>query len=226
MRIAFRRWSPGPSPIVPFVVVFVLATIGPEAKAQGGDSVSSPEFRKNLCSDAASTLRRRPTTTSADAIGHFKRALTEIQSCPDDGPATLELLWQNPMRDSSSLALLQGVTGHLRDRRLLDVVSRIASDPSRPVDVRLAAIGTLVTYYDSSLTASFPDRGAAATRPRDYVLLGSQTHPVVTRGREPLAGTDTRRSILGVLTTLAQSDAYVRIRNSAQYLATYFQRGW
>jgi hypothetical protein len=129
------------------------------------------------------------------------------------------------MRDSATLALLQGVTGHLRDHRLLGVMSRAASDGSRPTDVRLAAIGVLVVYYDSSLTAAFPDRGAAATRPRDYVLLGSQTHPVAIQGREPLVQAETRATILALLSKLGQSDADGRVRNSAQYLATHFQRG-
>lgn len=225
MRITSRRWSVRSSTTLSLLVVLVLPCIGRQARAQG-DSLNSPEFRKRLCNGAASTLSQRPAAAGADAIGRFNRALTEIQSCPDDGPATLELVWQNPMRDSATLALLQGVTGHLRDRRLLDVMSRTASDGSRPTDVRLAAIGALVAYYDSSLTASFPDRGAAATRPRDYVLLGSQTHPVAIQGREPLAKAETRRSILALLSKLAQSDADVRVRNSAQYLATYFQRGW
>ena len=225
MRIRFRCWPLGSWTIGQLLAILAVACLSRDALAQG-DSLNSPEFRKRLCNDATSIIGQRQAAAGADAVGRFRHALAEVQSCLDDGPATLASVWQNPMRDSISLALLQGVTGHLRDRRLLDVVSRTAIDGSRPTDVRLSAIGTLVAYYDSSLTASFPNPGGAATRPRDYVLLGSQTHPVVIQGREPLAEPETRRSIRMLLSNLAQTDADDRVRNSARYLATYFQRGW
>lgn len=221
MYFTRRRWANPSASLLCAISGLLLIPIGREAVAQ----VDSPEARRQFCERAASELMERPARADAKTSARFNRGLVEIQSCPDEGPGVLAAIWRTPPGDSATLALLQGVTAHLRDRSLVELSSQIAQDFARPTEVRLAAIGVLVTYYDSTLAAVFPNPGVQA-QPRDYVRLAWQTDPIAIKGRQPLIRAETNKLVLEVLARLASGDADDRVRKSAQYLVHYFKYGW
>ena len=187
-------------PILLPLISLLAGTLG----AQQPDEVGSPAETKRSCTNAAAAIAAR---VSAQAV---QQALMQVQTCALEGPQSLAALWGAPPIDSTTRMLLSDVSGHVRDRRVLEAVIAAAGDGKKDRSTRLFALATLVSLYDPSLTVSF----VRMSRPNAPMRLRAQLmrlmHDNSVQGSDPLPD-NARARILALFGSLAtDADAMVR----------------
>jgi hypothetical protein len=149
---------------LPMMVVAWLTSTAPLAAAQQ---------RRFSCAEAA---RLVIGPELADTQAHW--AFSEIVGCPD-GPAAIATRW----RTTDDLHHLRTWNYMIRDQRIAEAVLAVARDASRPTDLRLMALETLIGYFDSSATIRLEE----LRNPRRFPSLASVTHPTTRVGTQPPA---------------------------------------
>lgn len=149
---------------IPMMVVALLTSIAQLAAAQ------QRHFR---CADAA-RLVIAPEVADTQA----RWAFSEIVGCPD-GPAAMATRW----RTTDDLQHLRTWNYVIRDQRIAEAALAVARDASRPTDLRLMALETLIGYFDSSATIRLEE----LRNPPRFPSLASVTHPTTRVGTQPPA---------------------------------------
>jgi hypothetical protein len=184
------------------------------ACASASSRAEDAELRRG-CSEAVASA-------SADrAPWHTRqRAIVLLQSCPE-GPAALTSLLMSPPTDSATRTLLFGVSGSLRDRRVLTALMGVANNAARPGLDRVAAVAALVTHYDPMLSArAVPGRVAGAPLRGDLYRM---SHDITTTGSQPLPA-DVKAQVRALLDQLATMDGDAVVRAFAASLRTQLPR--
>lgn len=170
----------------------------------------------DVCAEAAQTAGHQSTGA---ALNH---AIANLQNCPDRAPLALPGLWRRNSIDSATARVLAHTTGRVRDQRLLTVVRAVATDANRPEEVRLAALTTLVNYYNPKVyvvlrlrDVGIPDGASASVLPA--------TAPSWVDGAMPL-GAGVRQEVLSMIQQLAASDPDPQIKAIAQRLIEALKR--
>ena len=163
------------------------------------------------CAPAATALRGKPRGAG------YLNAVRTLMSCPQRGPIALAAEWASPPNDTTDLRLLGAVSGNLRDNRILDAVRGIALQNSRPREVRLAALRTLVRYFDPRLAVEFKEPPRPDLPDAAYVMLGEWSHPPGNDGSQPLPAS-VRQDVLDVLAQLETSPGDTVVEKVARYL--------
>ncbi|HKG94278.1 MAG TPA: hypothetical protein VKA84_20365 [Gemmatimonadaceae bacterium] len=125
-------------------------------------------------------------------------------------------LWRNAPADTGRLSALVGAS-YVRDRRILDAVTAVATDPARPQLVRLAALRILAIYGDPHLLLEWSDLEpppviGGLVQGRNLPHIG---HPYAPDGPQPLTAADAQ-AIRQSLDLLSRSDADERVRGAAE----------
>ncbi len=142
-------------------VVSLIAAVPPAATQQ----------RHFSCAEAARVV------TSREVVDTQARwAFSEIVGCPD-GPAAIALRW----RTTDNLLHLRTWNFMIRDQRIAEAALAAARDASRPADIRLMALETLIGYFDPSATIRLEN----LRDPRPFLSLASITHPATRLGTQP-----------------------------------------
>lgn len=145
----------------------------------------------------------------------YHRVLPIIMSCRSLGPPALVREWSRPPTDSVSLRLLAQASSELRDRRILVAVRSAALDERNPRETRVAALGTLVSYYDPWLSLAFLDQTDSSR-----VSIGEFSHRMGRNGTEPLPAT-VKKSVFDVLKELASSTRDPVLAKVSAYLVKW-----
>lgn len=129
-------------------MVVLWSTAGAQSQS---DSIDSPASRQQFCAGATTVVANAGQVTSPASRlvnDSLYTALASMYSCPDIGPVALSRMWDNPPSGPTTLRLLAGVTGQIRDQRLLDKMTALAEDPAGTRHARLGAMAVLVSYFD------------------------------------------------------------------------------
>lgn len=190
-------------------LAILFGTVVPDAIAQGErtDTLSNAAY----CARAAAMLDRG---ASGDA---YYRAVSDLQNCGGPGSVALRKQWQQPPADTIALRLLGDVSPQLRDRPLLDAVLTVFRDPSRPRELRFAALDALVGYYEPGLGVAFTEPHTPVKHGSAYVMLSYGDPSSVESGPAPLTAR-ARQDILQVLQQAGAGDPDERMRLIASYL--------
>ena len=139
----------------------------------------------DACADAVRLVASGEATNE-----HAGWALAHVVRCPD-GPATIATRWRVAEDRPGVLAQLRAWNYQIHDQRIAEAAIAVARDPSRPTNLRLLALETLVSYLGARLTGQVefsPRLGAqppAADIPdRVYTLsreLATDANPAVAR---------------------------------------------
>jgi hypothetical protein len=129
------------------------------------------------------------------------------------GEAATAAEWARVGDSPAELAQLHGKSLQRRDARIAEAALTAATDVSRPTGVRLAALQTLVSYLDPSLTVEMnvlrhPTRGSA---------LAEVAAPAPPVGAEPPSA-DLPRRIGKAIQRLGANDPDVTVRDAARFL--------
>ena len=168
------------------------------------------------CAQADSVLRTGSDAQSRRvALGVLRSA-----SCPGQVVGALGHVWtQGSPSDVEAVRL---ATATIADRRLLDILVRVAGDDARPRAVRMAALSAMVTYADppASVSTRLPEDPAT-------IVIGDLMDFSQEHGPAPLSGAD-RAAIPGRLTQVSAmaGDRYVAVAAGrlAQQLRTRLER--
>lgn len=140
-----------------------------------------------------------------------------------DGPAVLASEWMAPPDDTLSLRLLAGVSGHMRDTRVLEAALSAARNSSLQVQVRLAALRTLVNLYNPCFDMAYRMPAKSEPRSRITIMLGQRDHPLGRDGGQPLGQGDSNR-ILQAIVQLGKDDTDLGFRDAAKRLSDQLER--
>lgn len=182
--------------------------------AQTSDSVESSAEVKRTCDKAIQEVSRGGADSS------YRMSLPVLSSCGDAAGAVLARAWTRAPADRASLRLLGETSAQTRDQRVFEAVKATASDQSKPLDQRLAAMEVLVNYFDPLLYADFFEPVGRGPHPGQYVSLGSSAHDVSRPGSRPL-NPSVRQEIVTVFRELAARDPNERIKSASGYVANY-----
>jgi len=126
-------------------------------------------------------------------------AMDEASRCPESGPLALAETWERASAKSAvQRAALVEATGYLRDGRLFDAVVNVALDGSRSAPDRVAALQSLMRYYDPGYAPSFE---ALTSHSGERSVALRIDGPTPTLGSVPLSAS-TRTRIGEVLAQL------------------------
>ena len=82
----------------------------------------------------------------------YRRAVADLQSCPDVAAPLFAAEWRHPPTDSVELSTLTGSSGSIARRELFDALEAVACSPGFTRAARLAALNAMVGQ-------ALPDRG-------------------------------------------------------------------
>jgi hypothetical protein len=124
--------------------------------------------------------------TSSNPDTARARAASYLLGCPSTGPGVLVREWTSQSTDSAYLEILSGVSAGIRDHRVFIAVNAVALSSHQPRAARLAAMRTLVAYFDSSTLVVIRPRPGAPP-PNDIAVgFGRWSHPPGRDGAVPL----------------------------------------
>ena len=118
-------------------------------------------------------------------------ALQYIGSCGEEGGDVILGLWNSPPSSDSELQALYYASIHVADERIFDVAFTVAQDLAAPAPLRLAALGTLVTYVRPDMGLNLDGRSRLEGVPplQWSSVWGTIDHPVLVEGGgEPSLG--------------------------------------
>jgi hypothetical protein len=148
-------------------------------------------------------------------------ALQYIGSCGEEGGDVILQLWNSPPSSDSELQLLYYASIHVADERVFDVaLVVVVQDPAAPAPIRLAALGTLVTYVRPDMLLNLEVRSRLEGLPPlqwDNVW-GTVDHPALVEEEVSLPS-DAYVGILELVQEFAgDGDAPALLRDSAYWL--------
>lgn len=159
--------------------------------------------------DCASAVR---LVASGEAtITHAGWALGHVVRCPD-GPAAIAARWRAATGAPADLQQLRAWTLQIQDQRIADAVLATARSQRAPTIVRLAALETLVQYFDPGRTI---DWGILQNPPSTGGSIGYISDVAPRVGKEPPLAT-LRGTIYEAVRDLA-SDADPTLARAARY---------
>lgn len=151
--------------------------------------------------------------------GAFESAVRTLSGCVEDGPRVLGALWSSPPADSGSRAALVNNTATLRDRRLFEIVKRVATARVVSPELRFQAIDVLLRYFKPGLSL-VRWRGRLTTTEIDH-----QSETV--EGQEPLDSLGVRLEVIRALqdseAVIADSGVQMEVRQIRLELAAYLE---
>jgi len=148
----------------------------------------------------------------------YHEHLQALASCPAAGPRAFRLQWMSPPVEATAVRLLADVSSSIRDRRILEAVRDASFSDNNSQEVRLAAIRTMISYFDPSVAVHFQPSPDTSLPAAAYVMLGRWEHPVGRDGEQAL-GPSMRAEVLGILRQLEQGPGDPIIAKVAGYLA-------
>jgi len=151
---------------------------------------------------------------AARAHAADQSALWTLSRCPSAGPSELVSLWGRQDLGPRTSAILVEASGSLRDARILEAVSKLASDANRPAASRLAALQVLLRYYDPRYAPSTDDLRRMEIGSPIAVRIGGGS-PI--NGSSPLPA-DVRSRVAVTLAALATTDQDAEIQHAARFL--------
>jgi len=171
------------------------------AQAEGAD-----------CPQAAAALEAQPHSTDA---------IWRVASCPVTGPDALADVWaRHGAADGTARMNLVEATSTLRDRRLLDAMTRTAGSANRPVTDRLAALLVLMRYYDPRFAPDMENLAGGA----DGASIPMRIHEQrATNAVSPMPET-VRQQISELFARLAAADGDTAVRAGALRLRQVLAR--
>jgi hypothetical protein len=181
----------------------------PTASAQ--ESVVDTLTRAGICARAAQRLQQ-----GVSGQAYFG-AVAALPYCPATGGQVLRQQWEHPPSDTVEQRVLGEVTPRLRDHQVFEAVLRVFRDPSRPRELRLAALRALMGYYQPGLKASFVDREVQVDYGGAYVLMGRGDSTTTPSRSAPLTA-GSRGEILQAIKQVAAQDPDKRVRLIAAYI--------
>lgn len=192
---------------VVLVVAALAGSAGRSALAQEGvvDTLS----RASMCKRAIANLQQG---TQA-----YYSALAELPYCSAVGARALRSEWERPPSDTTAVRVLGEVTPRLRDRQVFDAVLAAFSDPVRPRELRLAALASLMGYYEPGLGARYVEPALAVQHGSAYVMMGQGDPVAAYAGPTPLSP-GSRAEILQVLEQVGKQDPDERVLLISTYV--------
>ena len=181
-------------------VAFAYST---SVSAQAKGERSSPA-RREECSQ----IEQQVNAGSRDHL-----LLASLQGCDDTGPRVLVDKWRDLPTEYTMLYALMRSSSILRDRRLLVYLTGLATDFSKPVLHRTAAIVSMVSYINPSYVPYLAKDSRTAGGL--YAGVGMTSHINFTEGAEPLAPSDLA-TLRQALTVLATRDTSKSVRELAR----------
>ena len=123
---------------------------------------------------AAATLAHavRLVTSGEASDTHEGWALAHIVRCPD-GPVVIAARWRGAVDRPEVLAQLRAWNYQIHDQPIAEAAITVARDPSRPTNLRLLALETLVSYLGARLTgqAEFTHALVPSRPPQIYRIV-------------------------------------------------------
>lgn len=141
-----------------------------------------------------------------------RTAIVDMQHCDDTGPSVLARSWFDPTLDVESLRALIRSSSMIEDKRLARRLLDIASDQSKQVLIRTAAIATLASYLNASYIGRLTED--AKTQGGIRVDLGMTSHSNKKKGSSPIDSADLSE-IRQVLLNLSKRDSSAVVRDLA-----------
>ena len=147
-------------------------------------------------------------------------ALQYMGSCADEGGDVILGLWNSPPSSDLELQALYYASIQVADERIFDVAFTVAQDPVAPAPLRLAALGTLVTYVRPDMGLNLDGRSRLEGVPplQWSSVWGTIDHPVLVEGEVSLASDAYIRILELVQEFAGDGDAPALLRDSAYWL--------
>lgn len=153
-------------------------------------------------------------------------ALDTINLCDESGPPVLARMWRESGADSASVDEVIYRSVYLRDRRVYDVVSAIASDRSVLGLKRAAALHLLGRWAEPGFSLEFGAFFAPGYEPAEWhggrsaVNPSFISHDTQYEGAEPLPAT-IKSEVVGLSREIAAHDPDFRVRATAEQLVRW-----
>ena len=158
--------------------------------------------------------------TQGDPANRREWALQYIGSCGEEGGDVILWLWNSPPSSDSELQALHYASLHVADERVFDVALTVVEDPAAPAPLRLAALGTLVTYVRPDMVLNLEGRSRLEGVPplQWSSVWGTIDHPEFAEGEVSLPGDAYVRTLELVQEFAGDGDAPALLRDSAYWL--------
>ena len=181
--------------------------------------VNPGEFRHRIrCHVASYVLTRGGRANWREWV------LQYISSCGERGDDVILGLWNSPPSSDSELQSLYYASIHAADERLFDVALSVGQDPGAPAPLRLAALGTLVTYVRPDMVLNLEGRSRLEGVPplQWSSVWGTIDHPEFAEGEVSLPPDAYVRTLELVQEFAGDGDAPALLRDSAYWLLGLF----
>ena len=152
--------------------------------------------------------------TTGEPGPHRTEALSIIGLCGREGIPALQAAWTTAGGDRTELGLLVTSTRAFVAPELVEMLFTNLSQPSQPLNARVASLLVLLTYADPAVVPGFDDfiGDEAQLLARRY---GRVDHPSPAAGREQL-GADFTQRLRTALQGIAASDPDAGMRLAAR----------
>lgn len=157
-----------------------------------------------------------------DSVGRGRMRVTAIQGlggCSVSGVSALVRLWRQPPVDSTEIVALGFLGSSIRDRRNLQGAVAALKSVGNSDEVRLAALGTIVSQLDSTLYTSI---AWLRTAEQSRQLPPQRFHALVTYGDAPATSHDLREA-WKVLRTVGLSEPRTVVGRASSAVSRYFE---
>lgn len=179
--------------------IAVAPTVSAQEPVPGEMGVPGVYGDSVFCEHAHRNVRAAPPGSR-----DWRPGIWALSSCPD-AIETIALLWERVPADSMALLELGSVSQRrVRNIRMLDILTRLARDPGRPRQVRLAAVGVLASFADSTISMEFV--GSYLDRPSSQWGVGTIGPHHAPRTAPGALPPDVRATVAEVIFDLAISD--------------------
>jgi hypothetical protein len=172
------------------------------AAAQTTDSVTTLN-----CDQANGVARGR------DRSAPRGQGIAALGRCPRQFGEVIPDLWRDGTLAPDEATQLRWTTRGIRDRRVFEALMDAVQDPSKAVDVRLAALAILTTYVEKSFALTQNDLQRA--RPGD--LMPRMTRSTPHDGEQPTGQAEMGRAI-ELFADLAENGNPQELQHAGQYL--------
>lgn len=154
---------------------------------------------------ASCALSARDAVDQGLTVETRARSIANLTNCPVAGPTVLSGMWREKILDTMLLGTLSGVSGTLRDERLLTAVLEVASSPGAERRWRVEALKSAATQFNASVVVEIaPPTRLPDGREIGRVLTGLSEYPREVPGSIAVAG-DSRARITAMLRQIADS---------------------
>lgn len=152
-------------------------------------------------------------------------ALDIIRTCAG-ADSVIPAVWSDPTEGEDELMLLFHASRDVRDGRIYEAADDVASDPSRPVPLRLVALGVLGSYLKPNLAMRLDHLRRLEGWPdvEWRSIWGTMDHDEQIDGAVPLPA-DAEAQISELIRSLADSDPARQVRDQATWLIELYGVG-